>query len=139
MLTANTGGNGGGDAKRVVVTAGKTTTVVLTSRGIATIAGTVLDWKIARADRGGRCGAPVARDGEDLGVVYNSPDDGVMSDASGGYRLDGVSAGDVIVVCDNAAVHGMRFATVAARHHGAARCLHGRNNGQPARSTRRFA
>jgi hypothetical protein len=45
-------------------------------------------------------------------LTNNSPDDGVVSDASGGYRLDGVSAGDVTVICGTNSVHGMRFATV---------------------------
>lgn len=45
-------------------------------------------------------------------MVYNSPDDGVMSDASGAYRLEGVSAGEVTVVCHNLTNHGMRYATV---------------------------
>ncbi|MEO6775998.1 MAG: sigma-70 family RNA polymerase sigma factor [Kofleriaceae bacterium] len=110
VLSANTGGTG--DAKRVVVTSGKTTTVVLTSRGTATITGHVLDWKSHEPVAGARCTAPVARDGDEIGVVYVSPDEGAISDASGAYRLDGVGAGEVIVDCHDLSVHGLRFATV---------------------------
>ena len=53
VLVADTGGHEA-DSKRVVVTAGKTSSITLASRGIATIAGTVTDWKTHEPIAGAR-------------------------------------------------------------------------------------
>lgn len=110
VLIADTGGHDS-DSKRVVVSAGKTTTVTLTSRGTATIVGTVRDWKTHQPISGARCTRPFPRDGTSVGAIYNSPDNEVSSDNAGRFTVTG-SAGEVIVGCRSNDHNGMKFATV---------------------------
>ncbi|MEP6864946.1 MAG: sigma-70 family RNA polymerase sigma factor [Deltaproteobacteria bacterium] len=110
VLVADTGGHDG-DSKKVVVTAGKTVTATLTSRGIATIAGTVIDWKTHEPIAGALCDAPMARDGDNVGTIYNTPDMDVVSDAAGHFTVSG-TAGDILLACHAAGVMGSAFATV---------------------------
>jgi hypothetical protein len=97
-ITANTGGHGG-DTAHVVVTAGKTSAVTLTSRGVATVAGTVLDWKTRAPIAGAMCHGPIARDGDEFGPIYVTTDELEVTDAAGHFTATG-SAGVVTVVCD---------------------------------------
>ena len=110
VLIADTGGHDS-DSKRVIVTAGTTATVVLTSRGVGTIAGTVQDWKTHAPIAGASCGKPAPRDGENIGVIYNSPDNEVSSDAAGHFTVEG-TAGEILVVCRSNDHFGMKFATI---------------------------
>jgi RNA polymerase sigma-70 factor (ECF subfamily) len=109
-LIADTGGHDS-DSKRVTVAAGTTASVVLTSRGVGTIAGTVQDWKTHAPIAGARCGKPAPRDGENIGVIYNSPDNEVSSDAAGHFTVEG-TAGEILIVCRSNDHFGMKFATI---------------------------
>jgi RNA polymerase sigma-70 factor (ECF subfamily) len=110
VLIADTGGHDS-DSKRVVVAARKTTPVTLTSRGTATIVGTVRDWKTHQPISGARCSRPIPRDGTSVGAIYNSPDNEVSSDDAGHFTVAG-SAGEVIIVCRSNDHSGMKFATI---------------------------
>jgi hypothetical protein len=110
VLVADTGGHEA-DSKRVTVTPGKTSTVTLTSRGIATIAGTVVDWKTHEPIAGALCDAPMPRDGSNVGTIYITPDMDVVSDAAGHFTVSG-SAGDILVACHADGIMGNAFVTV---------------------------
>jgi C-terminal processing protease CtpA/Prc len=56
-----------------------------------------MDWKQHTPIAGARC-STATRQGGDIGVVYNSPDDTVITDARGEARMD-TSAGDIVVMC----------------------------------------
>jgi membrane-associated protease RseP (regulator of RpoE activity) len=112
VLVADTGGHEA-DSKRVVVTAGKTTTIALTSRGIATVAGTVVDWKTHEPIAGAQCDIPMPRDGENLGTIYITDDRFVTSNAAGHFAESG-SAGEIILTCHANGVAGSRLVTLPA-------------------------
>jgi hypothetical protein len=86
-----------GDTQKVVVRAGQTATVTMTSRGAATVTAHVIDYKTRAPLVGARCSS-TTRNGNDTGVIYNSPDDTVLTDASGNVRLD-TPAGEILVIC----------------------------------------
>jgi len=110
VLIADTGGHEA-DSKRVVVTSGKTATVTMSSRGIATVAGTVIDWKTHTPIVGALCNSPIPRDGTNIGVIYVTPDMNVVSDAGGHFTVSG-SAGEVLVGCHADGVMSNAFVTL---------------------------
>jgi len=110
VLVADTGGHEA-DSKRVTVAPGKTATVTLTSRGIATIVGTVIDWKTHEPIAGATCDAPMPRDGNNVGTIYITPDMDVTSDGAGHFTVSG-SAGDILIACHADGIMGNAFVTV---------------------------
>lgn len=97
VLTAVTGSREG-DAQRVVVRAGQTTAATMTSRGTATVAGRVLDFKKRTPIAGQRC-LVITRQGNDVGAVYNGPDAFALSDADGRFLFESTPAGEIVVDC----------------------------------------
>ncbi|MEP6865515.1 MAG: sigma-70 family RNA polymerase sigma factor, partial [Deltaproteobacteria bacterium] len=69
------------DSHRVTVKSGETTHVTLTSRGTATINGTVVAWKTNGPLANVRCNPPVATENGNVGGVYNLVDAQTISDA----------------------------------------------------------
>ena len=97
VVSADTGGLGA-DSKQVTIAAGQTAALTLTSRGVATVAGTVVDWKTHEPIAGALCHQPVAIEGDTMGAIYVSDDMETVSDAAGHFTVTG-SAGSVIVSC----------------------------------------
>lgn len=97
ILTAWTGAREG-DTQRVIVRAGQTTTATMTSRGTATVAGRVVDFKKRTPIAGVRCNV-ITRQGDDVGVIYNGPDSYTLSDAEGRFLVEVAPAGEVLVAC----------------------------------------
>ena len=93
LLTAVTGSREG-DTQRIVVRAGQTVNVTMTSRGTATVAGRVLDFKDARRWPA-NAASVVTRQGHDVGVFYNGPDSFTISDADGRFVVE-ASAGEIL-------------------------------------------
>lgn len=111
-ITANSGGHG--DAKHVTVVAGKTATVTLTSRGVATVAGTVIDWKTRAPIAGAMCHGPLSRDGDDFGSpIYVNNEELAVTDAAGHFTIAG-SAGVVTIPCLADGERGDAVATLVA-------------------------
>jgi hypothetical protein len=100
------------DSQQVVVRAGETTQVTLTNRGTATVTGVVRDFKTRAPVAGLRCNAN-PRQGEATGLIYSGPEEPVMTDAQGGYRITS-PAGEINVVCLSPKRNGMQTA-VATR------------------------
>jgi len=111
-VTADTGGHDA-DTANVSVAAGKTASVTLTSRGIATVAGTVIEWKTHAPIAGAMCHAPIPTVGHSFGAIYVDPEQMVVSDAGGHFTASG-PAGAVLVVCTTDGARGDAFATLPA-------------------------
>ena len=109
VLMAVTDGHEG-DTQEVVVRAGQTATVTMTSRGVATVEGVVREWRTREPRPGVRCSS-ATRQGDAIGAIYNAPDTGAIADARGAFRFDG-PAGEIVVSCSGAGADGMRRATV---------------------------
>jgi len=116
MITASTNGHEA-DNTTVVVKAGSTTPVVLSSRGSASVSGHVIDWVTKRPVANARCAPPLPRNGDNLGVFMRAPEIERATDASGAFHFDDVTAGEVSIPCDAETTHGMRSATIAADSH----------------------
>ncbi len=110
FVTADTGGHEA-DSASVAVTAGKTASVTLTSRGLATVAGTVIDWKTHAPLAGAMCHTPIPCVGHDFAAIYVDPDQMAVSDAAGHFTVSG-SAGAVLVACTAEGVRGNTFTTL---------------------------
>ena len=115
MITASTNGHEA-DNTTVVVKAGSTTPVVLSSRGSASVSGHVIDWLTKRPVANARCAPPLPlpRNGDNLGVLMRAPEIERATDASGAFHFDDVTAGEVSIPCDAETTHGIRSATIAA-------------------------
>ena len=83
MITASTNGHEA-DNTTVVVKAGSTTPVVLSSRGSASVSGHVIDWLTKRPVANARCAPPLPlpRNGDNLGVLMRAPEIERATDAS---------------------------------------------------------
>ncbi|HEY6039554.1 MAG TPA: sigma-70 family RNA polymerase sigma factor, partial [Kofleriaceae bacterium] len=88
FVTADTGGHEA-DSASVTVAAGKTALVTLTSRGLATVAGTVIDWKTHAPIAGAMCHAPIPCVGHDFAPIYVDPEQMTVSDAAGHFSVSG--------------------------------------------------
>jgi hypothetical protein len=86
-----------GDAQKIVVRPGPPTAVTMTSRGTASVIGTVRDYATRTPIAGTRC-APFPRTRDTVGVIFNGPDQEVATDAKGVFRMT-TSGGDINILC----------------------------------------
>jgi hypothetical protein len=110
MLTALTDAREG-DAQKIVVRPGPPTPVTMTSRGTATVVGTVRDFTTRAPIAGIRC-APFPRTTDAVGAIFNGPDQEVATDAKGGFRMT-TSGGEINILCIGAGTSASRNITVA--------------------------
>jgi RNA polymerase sigma-70 factor (ECF subfamily) len=99
-----------GDAQKVVVRPGPPTPVAMTSRGTATVIGTVRDFATRAPIAGVGC-TPFPRTRDAVGSIFNGPDQGVATDAKGMFRM-ATFAGDLNILCMGADRTGARNITV---------------------------
>ncbi len=99
-----------GDAQKIVVRPGPPTPVTMTSRGTATVIGTVRDFATRTPIAGMRC-APFPRTSDAVGVIFNGPDQEVATDAKGMFRMT-TSGGEINILCFGAGRSSARNITV---------------------------
>ncbi|HET9989463.1 MAG TPA: carboxypeptidase regulatory-like domain-containing protein [Kofleriaceae bacterium] len=109
-VTADTNGQDS-DTAIVTVAAGKTAAVTLTSRGTATVVGTVIDWKTQAPIAGAMCHTPIPCVGHEFAAIYVDPALMVVSDAAGHFTVTG-SAGEVLIACTFDGVRGNAYTTL---------------------------
>lgn len=90
-----------GDAQKVLVRPGPATSVTMTSRGTATVVGTVRDFATRAPIAGMRC-APFPRTSDAVGVIFNGPDQEVATDTKGVFQMT-TSGGELNILCFGAA------------------------------------
>lgn len=95
-----------GDAQKVVVRPGAPTPVTMTSRGTATVVGTVRDFATRAPIAGMRC-APFPRTSDAVGAIFNGPDQEVATDEKGEFRMT-TSGGEINILCIGAGRSGAR-------------------------------
>jgi hypothetical protein len=100
-----------GDAQKIVVRPGSPTPVTMTSRGTATVIGTVRDFATRAPIAGIRC-APFPRTSDAVGAIFNGPDQEVATDAKGVFRMT-TSGGEINLLCFGADRAASRNITVA--------------------------
>lgn len=99
-----------GDAQKIVVGRTTPTPVILTSRGTATVIGTVRDFVTRAPIAGIRC-APFPRTRDAVGAIFNGPDQEVASDTKGVFRMT-TSGGEINILCIGAGTSASRNITV---------------------------
>jgi RNA polymerase sigma-70 factor (ECF subfamily) len=100
-----------GDAQKIVVRPGAPTPVTMTSRGTATVIGTVRDFATRTPIAGIRC-APFPRTKDAVGSIFNGPDQEVATDAKGVFRTT-TSGGELNLLCIGAGTSASRNLIVA--------------------------
>jgi len=96
------------DTEVAVVRPGETAQVTMTSRGTATVAGTVRDFRTRAPVSGLRCDS-LARNGNAMGSIFIGPDHAVPVDAQGAFRMTS-TAGEIEVICIGPQYAGTRLA-----------------------------